>query len=467
MTEAELLTWAADFTTFTNRFAALFKRSEPREQVAKYLRGLLATVERKNSWQTAELVGDQRPDAMQRLLYRATWDVEAARDLLQQYIVEQFGEADSIGVVDETGFLKQGSASVGVKRQYSGTAGKTENCQVATFLTYASSLGHVLLDRRLFLAEEWCNDQDRRKQAGVPAEVSFATKPQQAVAMLEHAWANGVPMCWVTGDEIYGNASHLRRSVAKAGKYYVLAVNRTTPLWLVRPSVEPAGKAVTGRPRKHERLAANSPAWQVAEALLGAQAATLRWERFSVGAGEKGARLYDWTRLRVVESHEGLPGNDAWLLVRRSISPKAELAFYLSNAGPAETLLKLAQVASTRWTVEQCFAEAKGEVGLDQYEVRQYGSWYRHITLAMMAHAWLAAMRGRGGKGGASSNGGGFERGRGETAAGHRAGTTPTERRTATGLVELPAQPTPNSERQPLPAAASAACCAGSYTSAR
>lgn len=457
VTEAELLTWAADFTAFTNRFAGLFKRSEPREQVAKYLRGLLATVERKNSWQTAEIVGDRRPDQMQRLLYRAAWDADAARDLLQHYIVEQFGEPNGIGVVDETGFLKQGAASVGVKRQYSGTAGKTENCQVATFLTYASSQGHVLLDRKLFLPQEWCADEVRRAQAGVPTEVSFATKPTQAVAMLEHAWANGVPMRWVTGDEIYGNASHLRRAVANAGKLYVLAVNRTTPLWLERPAVEPAIAPPRGRPRKHERLAAASVRWQAAEQMVAAQGTELKWERFSVGAGEKGERIYDWTRLRVVESHEGMPGNDAWLLVRRSISPKAELAFYLSNAGAEATLLKLAQVAGTRWTVEQCFAEAKGEVGLDQYEVRQYGSWYRHITLAMMAHAWLAAMRGRGEKGGGSGRTGGVERGGSKTAVGHRAGTTAAKRAATLGLVELPAQTTTCSQAQSLQTATSPA----------
>ena len=191
MESDEVREWAEDFAAFHARFASLFGRSEPRAQAVKYLRGLMGQMERKNGWQMAEAVGDALPDRMQRLLYRAEWDAEAARDILQQFVVEVFGDEEAIGVVDETGFIKQGDRSVGVKRQYSGTAGKVENSQVATFLSYATCKGHAFLDRRLYLPEEWCDDAPRRGRAKVPEKIRFQTKPEQAMAMLEHAWEKG------------------------------------------------------------------------------------------------------------------------------------------------------------------------------------------------------------------------------------------------------------------------------------
>ena len=199
----ELDEWAADFEAFHARFAHLFTRSEPREQAAKYLRGLMSDVKRKNGWQLAEALGDQRPDATQRLLYHAKWDADAARDELQQYVIENLGDDEGIGIVDETGFLKKGDKSAGVKRQYTGTAGKVEISLVGVFLCYAVSGGNVFLDRRLFLPREWCADHKRRAEAKVPAQITFQSKPQQALEMLEHAWEQGVPMHWVTGDEVY------------------------------------------------------------------------------------------------------------------------------------------------------------------------------------------------------------------------------------------------------------------------
>src|SRR2546430_7107311 len=203
MTEEELEQWQEEFEAFHARFADLFERSESREQARKYLRGLLTEAERKNSWQVAEAVGDRIPDRMQRLLYRVPWDADAARDRLQQFVIETFGDPEGIGVVDETGFLKKGTRSVGVARQYTGTAGKRENSQVATVLSYASKDAHVFLDRELYLPEVWATDRARRAEAHVPAGGSFATKPQQAMAMLLPAWEQGVPMHWVSGDEVY------------------------------------------------------------------------------------------------------------------------------------------------------------------------------------------------------------------------------------------------------------------------
>lgn len=388
----ELDTWAEEFAAFHERFASVFGRKEPRQQAVKYLRGLLSESERKNGWQVAEAVGEQRPDAMQRLLYQSQWAADAARDVLQGFIIEQFGAEDGIGVVDETGFLKKGSHSVGVKRQYSGTAGKVENCQVGTFLSYATPRGHVFLDRCLYLPAEWSNDPARRRQAKVPEEVVFQTKPEQAMAMLQHAWAQGVPMRWVTGDELYGDSTALRNLIQAQQRWYVLAVKSDMPVWSVRPLVVEPTPPARGRPAVHLRLADDAPAATPVIARVAHWPAHC-WQRLTVAAGEKGPRTYDWAAQRIVESRNALPGPDAWLLARRSVSQPEEIAYYLSNAPSDMPLLKLAQVASTRFTVEQCIEEAKGETGLDQYEVRYWHSWYRHITLAMMAHAWLASLR--------------------------------------------------------------------------
>jgi SRSO17 transposase len=384
--------WADSFAAYHARFGALFARRETRDQAAKYVRGLLAPVERKNGWQVAEAVGDATPDRTQRLLYRADWDADAARDILQDVVRETFGDPEGIGVVDETGVIKKGRGSVGVQRQYSGTAGKVENCQMATLLTYASATGHVFLDRRLYLPEEWCADPDRRQKAKVPEEIVFQTKPEQAIAMLEHAWERGVPMRWVTGDEVYGDAPRLRESIQTHGRWYVLAVSSTTPVWSARPPIEEPGPSRRGPPRTKVRLASDAPPPVTVATVVGAWSAE-RWERFSVAAGEKGPRIYDWGRERVIESRDQLPGPEVWLLARRSVSDPTELAYYLAWAPPSTTLPTLARIAATRYTVEQCIEEAKGEVGFDHYEVRFWPSWHRHITLVMMAHTWLASLQ--------------------------------------------------------------------------
>jgi SRSO17 transposase len=392
MTDKELNEWGVDFVRFYARFADVFRRKEPRAQAAKYLRGLMASVPRKNSWQVAEAVGDAIPDPMQRLLYRAQWSADAARDRLLQYTIEVFGDEDGIGVVDETGFIKKGTHSAGVKRQYSGTAGKIENCQIGTFLSYATAKGHVLLDRRLYLPKEWADDPGRREEAKIPADVVFQTKPEQAMAMLETAWQAGVPMRWVAGDEVYGDSTELRDLVARSERWYVLAVRPHTPVWTERPPVVEPEPQEWGRPRKKVHLAEGAPpAMTVKEAIASWRES--RWQRLTVAEGEKGLITYDWGCQRVVESRDGLPGRDAWLLARRSVNDPTDIAYYLSNAPVDTPLVKLAQVASTRYTVEQCIEEAKGETGLDEYEVRYWHSWHRHITLSMMAHTWLASVR--------------------------------------------------------------------------
>jgi len=356
----DLERWGETFAAFHARFAALFARRESREQAAKYLRGLLAPVERKNGWQVAEVVGDATPDRRQRLLSRVNGDADAARDRLQAFVRETFGDPEGIGVLDETGFLKKGAASVGVPRQYRGTAGKVENCQIGVFLTYATSRGQVFLDRRLYLPEAWCDDPARRAKAKVPEGVGFQTKPEQAIAMLEHAWAQGVPMRWVTGDDVYGDAPRLRETVERHGRWYVLAVSSTTPVWTERLPVAAPFRGTGGRPRTKARLAPRAPpATTVATVVAGWPAEY--WQRFAVAEGEKGPRVYDWGRARVIESRDRLPGPEVWRLARRSQSFPNDIAYYLA---PTEvTLQHLATVAATRYTVEQCLEEARGRPG--------------------------------------------------------------------------------------------------------
>jgi SRSO17 transposase len=250
----------------------------------------------------------------------------------------------------------------------------------------------VLLDRRLYLPEEWCNDVERREQAKVPAEVTFQTKPEQAVAMLEHAWQAGVPMRWVAGDEVYGDSTALRDMIARHKRWYVLAVRTSTPVWTERPQVVEPEPQRRGRPRTKVRLAEGTPSATSVKEVVASWPES-RWQRLTVAEGEKGLITYDWASQRIVETRDGLPGPDARLVARRSPSDPTDIAYYLSNAPIGTPLLKLAQVASTRYTVEQCIEEAKGETGLDEYEVRYWHSWHRHITLSMMAHAWLASVR--------------------------------------------------------------------------
>lgn len=393
MTLEELEQWQEAFEMFHARFADLFERSESREQARKYLRGLLANVGRKNSWQLAEVVGDQIPDRMQRLLYRVPWDADAARDRLQQFVIEIFGDEEGIGVVDETSFPKAGNKSVGVAKQYCGTLGKIEHCQVATVLSYVGRGSHVFLDRRLYLPEvEWIWDQERRAEAMVPEEIAFETKPEQAITMLLRAWKAGVPMKWVTGDEVYGDSPRLRETIQAHGRSYVLAVAANTRVWIERPAIQEPEEQTGGRPRRKPRLAQGTAKPQMVSEVV-ASWPRHRWHRLAVMEGEKGPITYSWACAAVVESRDQLPGPDVWLLTRRSISKPDELAYYLCSAPPTTPLRVLIWVASSRYTVEQCIKEAKGETGLNEYEVRFWHSWYRHITLSMMAHAWLASIR--------------------------------------------------------------------------
>jgi SRSO17 transposase len=364
----EVQTWAAGLQALHARIAGRFARAEPRRRVLAYLRGLLGSVGRKNGWQLAEHAGEATPDGMQRLLATANGDPDLVRDDLRAYVVEHLGDPGAVLVVDETGFPKKGTTSVGVQRQYSGTAGKVDTCQVGVFLAYASGKGRAFIDRELYLPRAWTDDPARCRTARVPAEVGFRTKPQLAQVMLERALDAGTPAAWVTADEGYGQDSALRVWLEGRRMAHVLAVKCTEPLAFPGPD-EPVRASA-------ERLAATVPAEQ--------------WVPASAGQGAKGRRLYDWARIELAAPASAELAR--WLLVRRSRST-GELAFYACFGPVATTLLGLARVAGARWAIEEGFQQAKGEVGLDHYEVRKWPGWYRHITLALLAHAYLVVTR--------------------------------------------------------------------------
>jgi len=356
--------WTTTLNALHARIAPRFRRAEVRGRVRRYLDGLLASVERKNGWQLAEHLGEAGPQGIQRLLNAADWDVDAVRDDLTAFVAERLGDPEGVLIMDETGFLKKGTKSVGVARQYSGTAGRRENQQIAVFLTYATARGSAFLDRALYLPEAWAEDADRRAEAGVPEATRFATKGELAQRMLARAFAVGVPAAWVVGDTIYGS-DEMRHWLEAQGRHYALAVPCTHGIWSAGQQVE-AQALADGVPDEG-------------------------WARIAAGQGSQGPRWYDWARLAL--PYAAPPGNEHWLLVRRSVSDPAERAYYRIY-GPAETTIeRMAGVAGRRWCIETAFEEAKGLVGLDQYEVRKWEAWHRHITLALLAHAALVVTR--------------------------------------------------------------------------
>ena len=354
--------WSESFNEMFTQVAGVFPNAKVRRHGRAYVLGLLSQTERKNSWWLAEFAGDASPDGMQRLLNFSPWDEDGCRDVLCRYVTGELGDPGAVLAVDETGFLKKGRMSAAVARQYTGTAGRVENCQVGVFLAYCAPDGaRALIDRELYLPAKWAEDRDRCRAAGIGDDVPFATKPQLAKTMVGRAVKAGVPFKWVTGDEAYGGNPELRKWLEQEKIPYVLAVACNAMI----PTAAGAKRA--------DALAALVPA--------------SAWQRLSCADGSKGPRLYDWALI-------GTDSEDRWLLARRSLQPgekgDIELAFYRCYSPRPVTLAELAAVAGARWGVEDCFAEAKNEAGLDHYQVRRYRAWYRHITLSMLAHAFLA-----------------------------------------------------------------------------
>jgi SRSO17 transposase len=358
--------WRRTIDLVTGSFAGRFARVEPRRTAAGFVTGLLADLQIKTGWQLAEQAGHGRPDAMQRLLYRAKWDADAVRDDLRQVVADRFGDPDGVLVVDETGDLKKGVHTVGVQRQYTGTAGRIENAQVGVFLAYASRHGHTLIDRRVYLPKSWTDDRRRCAQAGVPDDIVFATRSELANDMITAAVKALVPARWVAADEAYGNNTRLRGELRQLRLGYVLAVSRDHLVPI------DAGKTRC----RADRLVADLPA--------------TAWTRRSAGNGSKGPRFYDWAWLADVGA-DGDPADDGRhsLLIRRN-NTTGELAFYRCWTPRPATLAQLVRVAGVRWVVEESFQAGKGQVGLDQHQVRRWTSWHRFTTLAIAALAVLA-----------------------------------------------------------------------------
>ncbi len=339
---------ATELDWLHTRISGRFTRSEPRARARAYVTGLIAGLERKNGWTLAEAAGEVGPDGMQRLLRRADWDVDGVRDDVRDYAAARLGDRDAVLIADDTGFLKKGLRSAGVQRQYSGTVGRTENCQIGVFLAYASRHGHALVDRELYLPESWADDRERCRAAGIPDEVGFTTKPRLVMGMLERALDAGVPFRWFTADEAYGQVKYLRFWLEQRDVFHVLATRRNDTL------------VTTGMGQaRADHLVATLPA--------------RAWQRVSAGAGAHGPRDYDWARVPIRIGWA--PGRGHWLLARRSITDPTEIAYYVCFGPRRSTIADLAWIAGSRWRIEECFQQAKNEAGLDHYQVRSWRAW--------------------------------------------------------------------------------------------
>src|SRR5712692_5427922 len=368
-TPADVCRWVQTLFDLHARIAPRFARPEPRRRALAYLQGLLSDTARKNGWQLAEHAREARPDGMQRLLSSAVWDTDGVRDDLRMYTLEHLGTKSAIVVIDETSFPKQGKKSAGVGVQYCGTTGQVENCQVGVFLAYVTARGHTLIDRELYLPLDWTEDRDRCQAAGIPESVRFQTKPELARRMLARIWDAQVPIAWVVADTVYGGNLDLRNWLETHQYPYVLAV----------PCNEPVGILTRDGQRKRVEV------WEVEALLLGAQ----DWQRLSMSEGTKGPRLFDWAYVPIL--HRWEDDRRHWLLIRRSLSDPAEKAYYFVFAPKTTTLHEMVKAIGARWHIEEDFENTK-DMGLDQYEVRSWTAWYRHVTLVMLAYAFLVGI---------------------------------------------------------------------------
>jgi SRSO17 transposase len=375
--ETTLELWASSLRDVKARMRPLFSQERVAASASSFLDGLLGPEPRKTGWMRAEAAGDPGPWRQQAILGRGHWDGDVLRDIVRDYALETLADPDAVLVLDETGFLKKGSASCGVARQYTGSAGKITNCQVGVFAAYVSRHGHAFIDRALYLPKEWTTNAARLAAAHVPSDVRFATKPQLGVRMIERAIAVGVPFAWVAADTVYGVGA-VEMALRKAGKGYVLGVNSTQQFhsWLGKPQVSGTAEDIA------QRLEPSA------------------WRHLSAGEGTKGPRLYDWTYLELADldaAECGAPCGGLWtrgLLIRRGIDD-GKMA-YFSTWCPAGTGFEtLVAVEGHRWAVEEGFEVAKTELGLDHNETRSWHGWHRHVSLVMLALAMLATIRHR------------------------------------------------------------------------
>jgi SRSO17 transposase len=367
-TFVEVWRWSQELERLHARIAPRFVRPEPRRRALAYLKGIVSSIERKNGWQLAEHAGEARPDGMQRLLNSAVWDADLVRDDLRAYILERLGDPQAVLVLDETSFRKRGKKSAGVANQHCGTTDRLENCQVGVFLAYASRLGHTLLDRELYLPLRWTLDRKRCQEAGIPTSVRFQTKCEQARQMIERLWKARIPFSWVVADTVYGGNLDLRIWLESHQYSYVLAVACTE-----------AVEIRTGEGRKRMTVAQ-------AEALL---FHAEDWQQLSMSHGTKGPRLFDWAVMPML--HQCEEDGRHFLLIRRRLDDPSEKTYYFVFAPLGTTLVEMVKAIGQRWCIEECFETGK-DMGLEDYEVRCWTAWYRHITLVMIVQACLAGI---------------------------------------------------------------------------
>jgi SRSO17 transposase len=337
-----------------------FSRKDVRETAYEFICALLSKAERKNAWQLSESAGKMAPHRFQNFIANAKWSSDNVRDHIIKSSLLTLGQGGTV-VIDETGFLKKGRQSAGVKRQYSGTAGRIENCQIGVFASYRTARGHTLIDRELYVPKEWAEDAERCKKAGIPADRPFLTKPRLGTQMIDRALENGAEPRWATADEAYGRDPEFRRNLEEKKLPYVLATPKDTHV------------RVGLKERRADDFIAD-----VAED---------KWTRISCGLGSKGERIYDWC---AISRDELSPkGFGRFILARRSVSDASDIAFYVVFCKEGTSLKEMVLVAGERWSIEECFESAKGETGIDHYEVRSFTGWNRHVTLSMFALALL------------------------------------------------------------------------------
>ncbi len=359
--------WARSFEGFFDQFAPSFQRSETRESVHQYIRGLLAEVKRKNTWQMSEKLGLSNPHRLQRVLNEALWEWNEVLSQLRSVTIERLGYDPGIGVIDESGFEKWGDKSAGVSRQYCGRLGKVENCQVGVFLGYVAPTGAAFLDGQLYLPRVWCDDRERCRAAKIPDDVVFQTKAQIAQSMLERAWSEGIAMQWVVGDTLYGNSPGLRNAIHHKERFYVMAIGA------------------------HHQVIPTATEQKAALSAVRANLPEQDWERLCFRIGEKGLIWYEWSVVRVTMSNDEV--GEQGLLIQRTLNDPSDYTFWLSNAPAHTSMGELVSVALSRHPIETLLEEAKGEVGMADYEVRHWHGWHRHMTLVMMAHTWIKLLQ--------------------------------------------------------------------------
>jgi SRSO17 transposase len=386
-----------ELDTFLDRYVPLFGREENYQHADRFVQGLLGGQERRNTENVAEAIQGSVVRTMQKFIAHGTWEDAMVLHGLRAHVAETLGDERGTVNIDETGFPKKGKKSVGVKRQYSGTLGRVDNCQVGVFANYYSSKGHTFIDRRIYLPEEWCQDLERREEAGVPENVVFRTKPELGLEMIRVAVSEGIPFQWVGGDSVYGDSPVFVQGVRELGKWYVLDVSSEAYVWVRQPQFgKPGPRGGRAQPK--------TKAISVAEAV--AQLPPTAFRRITVSEGSQGPIVYEYAEMTVWFSEEGYPADQAEkLLIRRTMNQDAELKYHRSNAPPKVSLQRLAEQRACRWSIEDDIKASKGQCGLAEYETRGWTGWHHHTALSMLALLFLVLQKLRLGKKRATDDG--------------------------------------------------------------